>query len=466
MAAQDERQTMFLCPVATEDEIGQLRERCRLGGWPLLSLDPSVRSGEAAAAGPVVLFVGESAACRLPQALPAYPAEFDILISHDESVLDQHKLLARCRCLLLGPYDDELLHDQLDALLDETLGVVDNAMLGVKIIGRSRPLKRLLRTIASVARYEAPIALRGETGTGKELIARAVHYSGQRSDEPFVPVNCGALSDDLLMAELFGYEKGAFTDAKRAHAGLVSQAAGGTLFLDEVDSLSPKAQSALLRFLQEREYRTLGGEEVMRADVRIISATNRSLPELVGEGLFREDLFYRLQVVDVEIPPLRERGEDIEVLAEHFLREFSHRYQEPEKRIHAITLRWMREHPWPGNVRELENYLHRVFVMTDGTSICVPQVKGDPVRLTQDMSAVADVDGTLPPFREEKTRAIEHFERDYLHRVMAVAQGNVSLAARHAGKERRAFCRLLKKHGIDRRVYLGGPARISEGMHC
>ena len=454
MATQDDRQTLSLCAMADAEEVAALSGACHRGGWlvtPLLAGRwPSVTGYVT----PTVLFLGRDRARAALPALPEQPAEFDLLIAHDESVLDRPELLGRCRSLLLGPYDDALLHEHLDALQDgHQAEPADQAMLAVKIVGRSRPLRQLLRTVASVARYDAPIAIRGETGTGKELIARAVHYSGQRSDEPFVPVNCGALSDDLLVAELFGYEKGAFTDAKRAHAGLVAQADGGTLFLDEVDSLSAKAQGALLRFLQEREYRTLGGEGVIRADVRIISATNKHLAALVAEGRFREDLFYRLQVVDLQIPPLRERGDDIAVLAEHFLREFSRRYQEPEKRVHAITLRWMREHPWPGNVRELENYLHRVFIMTDGSSICVPQVKGDPVPLHSGL-VVAPEDGDLPSFQREKARAIEHFERDYLHRVMAMARGNVSLAARHAGKERRAFCRLLEKHGIDRRSYL------------
>jgi DNA-binding NtrC family response regulator len=454
MATHDDRPSLSLLAIAEAEEISELTAGCHRGGWLVTTQTSHAVPSVANSSSPAVLLLGRHCFRPALPPLPEQPAEFDLLIAHDESVLDHPDLLSRCRSLLLGPYDDALLHEYLDALQEEPLAEpADQAMLAVKIIGRSRPLRRLLRTVASVSRYDAPIAIRGETGTGKELISRAVHYSSRRSDEPFVPVNCGALSDDLLVAELFGYERGAFTDAKRAHAGLVAQADGGTLFLDEVDSLTPKAQGALLRFLQEREYRTLGGEGVIRADVRVISATNKHLATLVAEGRFREDLFYRLQVVDLEIPPLRERGEDIEVLAEHFLHEFSRRYQEPEKRVHAITVRWMRDHSWPGNVRELENYLHRVFIMTEGSCICVPQVKGDPVPLTSGLMAAQDSEG-LPSFQAEKARAIEHFERDYLHRVMALARGNVSLAARQAGKERRAFCRLLQKYGIDRLSYL------------
>ncbi|MBI3897246.1 MAG: sigma-54-dependent Fis family transcriptional regulator [Gammaproteobacteria bacterium] len=304
----------------------------------------------------------------------------------------------------------------------------------------------------TVAGYDAPVLIKGETGTGKELVARAIHYSSPRRDQPFVPVNCGALNDELLLAELFGYERGAFTDAKRSHRGLVAQAKGGVLFLDEVDCLSPKGQAALLRFLQEQEYRPLGAETVYRSDVRVIAATNKNLETLIAQGQFREDLYYRVHLLDLELPPLRFRDHDVAVLAEHFLQKLSQRYGAPLKRLHPLTLQWMKQYAWPGNVRELENYLYRLFVLCKGPIICAPQVKGDPVPYASLQPPLQD-EGTPRAFRDEKNRALQEFERSYLHKAMQAAYGNVSLAARRAGKERRAFRRLLKKHGIDRLRY-------------
>lgn len=385
---------------------------------------------------------------RAARRIDSGDAPFALLVTHDPAALDAEKLLHRCANVLVAPYDETVLGASLETLFDESVP----PEVCANIIGDSPQVRELLRVMARLARYDAPVLIKGETGTGKELVARGIHYTSSRSAQPFVPVNCGALNDELLLAELFGYEKGAFTDAKRDHRGFVAQAAGGVLFLDELDSLSPKGQVALLRFLQEQEYRPLGSESVHKGDVRVIAATNKDLEAHVARGQFREDLYYRVHLLDVELPPLRARTGDVRVLAEHFLGELSRRYGTPSKRLHASTLRWMATYSWPGNVRELQNYLYRLFVLTPGSVIYVPRLKGNPVPLIG-VSGDTGASERLCAFSDEKARVLAEFERSYLDRVMSATRGNISLAARRAGKERRAFRRLLKKHGIDRRQY-------------
>lgn len=338
--------------------------------------------------------------------------------------------------------------------------MLSSELLKLTIIGESRPMVRTRKLIKKVADYRTPVLIKGETGTGKELVARGIHYSGDRSDAPFVPLNCGAFNDELFLSELFGHEKGAFTDAKREKIGLLEQADGGTLFLDEIDSLSFKAQVSLLRFMQENEYRPVGSERIKKADVRVVSATNKNLNTQIDQGTFREDLFYRLDVLSIEVPSLRSRGGDVEMLSDYFLEQFSIKYRTDKKKLHKDTLRWFREYSWPGNVRELENYLHRLFILVDDNIIRIPEVKGDPVLI--DISGLvtgSDGETKLRPdeigfFKEEKNRVIESFEREYVHNVLYHCGGNVSLAAKKAGKERRAFGKLIKKYGIDRQKYL------------
>jgi DNA-binding NtrC family response regulator len=383
--------------------------------------------------------------------LDADGGAIDLLIALDGSVLAFPGVLARCQQLLLAPFDDEALRGQIDAMFtatdDDPLAA---ELLERNLIGQSGAMRALRRRIRSVAGYLAPVAICGETGTGKELVARSLHYLSPRKNSAFVPINCAALNDELLLAELFGHERGAFTDARHARRGLVAQADGGTLFLDEVDSLSPRAQGALLRFLQDREYRPVGGERLLHADVRVVCATNRNFRGCVQDGQFREDLYYRLNVVELQVPPLRERHGDIELLSDHLLRQFGQRYSESHKRLHPLTLQWMGKYQWPGNVRELENHLHRCHVMCVGPLICVPNVQADPVAVHGgDLSAGAG----LLAFQLEKERAVVRFERDYLCRVLEIAGGNVSQAARCAGKERRAFTRLLQKHRIDTQAF-------------
>jgi DNA-binding NtrC family response regulator len=309
------------------------------------------------------------------------------------------------------------------------------------LIGESPAFVRFLQALKNAARYGAPVLLEGETGTGKELAARAIHYLGARRDQPFIPVNCGAIPDDLFENELFGHEKGAFTDARESQEGLVSLAEGGTLFLDEVESLSARAQVKLLRFLQNHEYKPLGGQRVRRANIRTISASNARLDVLVAEKSFRSDLLYRLRVVYLEPPPLRARPGDVEVLARHFLRYFAGHYGGPQKRLSAPAVAWMNRHDWPGNVRELENLLHCGYIGADDAVIHLP----DPAT---PVSESADEAFHELSFHDAKAETIRHFEVAYLSRLIADCRGNVTLAARKAGKERRALGKLLKKHHI------------------
>jgi len=309
------------------------------------------------------------------------------------------------------------------------------------MVGEAPTFRAMSAQIRRIALAAAPVLIEGETGVGKELAARAIHYLGERRDRPFVPLNCGAVPDNLIESELFGHVRGAFTDAVRERCGVIRQAAGGTLFLDEVDTLSPKAQVVLLRFLQDRHYRPVGDDRLLASDARIIAASNRPLHHAVASGCFRADLLYRVNILSLRVPPLRERAGDVALLARHCAERFCVQYGLAHKTFEAATLDWLCARDWPGNVRELENCVHRLVLLADG----------DDVIRHQDVDAVAADGGASPrSFHEAKALAIAQFERRYLAELLAHADGNVSAAARLAQKERRAFGKLLKKHGIGR----------------
>src|SRR5215471_18373821 len=235
----------------------------------------------------------------------------------------------------------------------------------LNLVGQSPEFLEILELTKRFSGCDATVLIHGETGTGKELVARAVHYLSARRNFPFIPVNCGALPDSLVESELFGHARGAFTDARDARRGLIAEAQRGTLFLDEIEVLTPKAQAALLRFLQDLEYRPVGGAVVRDANVRIIAASNAKLEELAQEARFRKDLLFRLNVLAVDLPPLRRRGRDAVLLAEKFLSRLASQYRKPPKTIHPDAVSRLLDHSWPGNVRELENLIHREFLMTD-----------------------------------------------------------------------------------------------------
>ena len=312
-----------------------------------------------------------------------------------------------------------------------------------ELVGGSAAFADVLKQIRRIAMSEAPVLIEGETGCGKELAARAMHYWGPRNSGPFVPINCGALPDHLLEAELFGHERGAFTDAKLARRGLVAEANGGTLFLDEVDALTAKAQVTLLRFLQDQRYRPLGSSRELTTNVRLIAATNQPLDDAMQFGNFRSDLMYRLKILHLELPPLRARGDDATALAHRFVERLCAKYRVPLKGFDDATLAWIRAHTWPGNVRELENWVHRQVLMADGATI-----RAAPGEAANELDAAPA--SARSHFQHAKAEAVRRFERDYLLSVMRQAGGNVTRAAQMAGKERRAFGKLVKKHGIGR----------------
>ncbi|MGH8080882.1 MAG: sigma-54 interaction domain-containing protein [Lysobacter sp.] len=325
------------------------------------------------------------------------------------------------------------------------------------MIGQSEAMQRIRRLLQRYAACDAPVLIEGETGTGKELAAREIHYASPRSAGPFVPVNCGALPDSLLESELFGHRRGAFTDARSSEPGLVEYARGGTLFLDEIDSLSPRAQTTLLRFLQNGEFRAVGERPVRIADVRVLAATNYSLADAVESGRFRRDLLYRLNSLQICLPPLRERDEDVMLLAQHLLRDAIARLGLSACEWTPEALRALMRHDWPGNVRELENVILRACMRADGDGIGVvelalaePSIWGRTFEATASVSVSFVATDACSGFAAAKQQAIEAFERTYLIALMQRADGNVSRAAALSGTERRQLGKMLKRHGIDR----------------
>lgn len=311
------------------------------------------------------------------------------------------------------------------------------------LVGHSRAFTVAVDQMRALARSDAAVILTGETGTGKELFARAIHYLSRRRGHPFLPVHCGSLPDPLFENELFGHVRGAYTGAVSDQPGLLATAEGGTLLLDEIDSLTPAAQVKLLRFLQDREYRALGASRTRTADVRIVAATNADLRQQVLNRTFREDLFHRLNVLRLNIPALRDRADDIPCLAGHFLRRFAREENRSGMSFSRAAMERMQSYAWPGNVRELEGAVHRAAILS-------------PTLVIQAGGLDLPIDGIEEAphkLRDAKRRAVEEFERTYLIQLLAQHNGNVSRAAREAGKERRAFQRLLHKYGIERRSF-------------
>jgi two-component system, NtrC family, response regulator GlrR len=317
---------------------------------------------------------------------------------------------------------------------------------GLGIVSQSAKFDAVLSLIKRLARYTVSVLIHGETGTGKELLARLLHYSGSRAGHPFVPINAGALVDSLVENELFGHAPGAFTDARGRSQGLVELASGGTLFLDEIDALGAHGQAALLRFLEDGRYRAIGSTRESTADVRTIAATNADPKALLEDGRVRKDLYFRLAGVTVSVPALRDRRDDILPLARHFLADLNAQARVGVLRLGPEFTGWLLAQDWPGNVRELKSAVEYAYIMCDGDTLLPPAAEeeaGSPA---------------VGSFRAEKASAISAFERAYLSRIMQECDGNVSRAARAADKERKGFDRLLKRHGIERRSFLPDPS--------
>jgi DNA-binding NtrC family response regulator len=343
----------------------------------------------------------------------------------------EHEVRARVQRVL--PINKEQQIVRVKEVVTQALGLE-------MLVGQDPKLVEFKRKLTLVAHVESPVLLTGETGTGKELCARALHYLSMRTSKPFLPVNCGAIPVDLFESEMFGRRKGAFTGAGATQQGLVANAEGGTLFLDEIETLHREAQAKLLRFIQDGTYYPIGSPVQLQADVRIISATNMDLHEMVKEGTFRKDLLYRLAVMSLPLPALRDRLADIPLLVEHFLAQHARRHGK-DRLLSPQALDALSHYTWPGNIRELENVILQASVMADGSMI---DIKDLPIPVNEIEPNV----GPLTSFKQAKAAAVAQFEKAYLVRLLHMTEGNVSQAARIAQKERRALGRLLKKHQI------------------
>jgi DNA-binding NtrC family response regulator len=330
------------------------------------------------------------------------------------------------------------------------------ARLGLRrLVGHSAAFVAVVERIPPIAACDANVLITGETGTGKEVFARAIHHLSRRSGKPFVPVNCGALPLELVENELFGHTAEAFTGAAQARQGLIHEAEGGTLFLDEIDSLPAASQVKLLRLLQDKEYRALGSTQVRRADLRLIAATNARVEDEVERGRVRRDLYYRLAVLTISLPPLRERTEDVLLLSHHFLARHAAELGRPLPQRTPGARQALLAHDWPGNVRELEHVMQRALLLAadpqwiDLTEILLPATSGDR--------------SPAGSFQQAKREAVDRFERRYIERLLLAHGGNISHAARAAGKNRRAFFELIRKHAIDARRFCP-PAETAAGF--
>ena len=348
---------------------------------------------------------------------PSQPREFEFRLS---------------RILGPAPADIESLRSRLS--LEFGMG---------QIAGENPGFIQIIERIPLMAAADAPVLITGETGVGKELCARAIHHLSARKAGPFIPIDCGALPEGLMENELFGHCRGAFTGAHTKQKGLVAMAQAGTLFLDEVDSLSLAAQSKLLRLLQEHTYRPLGAEEFYQSNARVVTATNHCLEECVKQGKFRQDLYYRLDVLHLHLPSLRERKDDIALLARRYLWSLHDDQKQPRKKLSASAIRKLESYDWPGNVRELFNILQRAAVFSSRT-----EIGPDDITLPQTREDTGDA---CKSFRNARALAIERFERAYVVDVLRRHGGNITQAAIEAEKDRRAFGRLVSKYQIDRR---------------
>ena len=309
-----------------------------------------------------------------------------------------------------------------------------------KMIGSGRSMQSVFETVQKVAETDLTVLVRGESGTGKELVAQALHNVSGRQQKPFVAVNCAAINRELVESELFGHEKGAFTGADSRRKGRFEFADGGTIFLDEIGDMGPETQAKVLRVLQEKTLERVGGNQPVEVDVRVVAATHRDLEKLVEEGSFREDLYYRLRVVEVELPPLRDRAEDIPALADRFLTQVAERLERRKKLLSDSALARLARYGWPGNVRELRNALEQAAVLSSGETIEV-----EDLRLDEAKAPPGDAPSTAVVFSDAKRQHVERFERDYLLRALRENDGNVSRTAQAIGMVRQSLQQKIRE---------------------
>ena len=344
-------------------------------------------------------------------------------------------------------------HNQLLEQVRLETGVFEN------MVGRSRTMMRVFETIDKVAPTDVTVLIRGESGTGKELVARAIHFRSPRARKPFIAVNCAAFSRELVESELFGHEKGAFTGAVARREGKFEAANGGTLFLDEIGDMALETQAKLLRVLQEQVFERIGGNQPLSVDVRIIAATNQDLEAMIAQGKFREDLYYRLKVVEVRVPPVRERREDVPLMVQHFIAEACQRFSAPQKQLTPEAMRACVEAPWKGNARSLKAAIEQAVILSSGAEITAEDLfagsepdadhTGSPAPATSNHVAVGNDSGeSATTFREAKEKFVGDWERDFFVRALRATGGNISRAAERTGMYRQSFQQKMRELGI------------------
>ncbi len=395
---------------------------------------------------------GIEALGKIKEYNPAIPVLIMTAYSSIESAVQALK--AGAYDYLTKPLDFDALKICVERALEHTRLKTENLALREKlraeaslnIVGRSRPMKELMEMVSMVAPSDATVLITGESGTGKELIARSIHYNSDRKERPLVTVNCAALTETLLESELFGHERGAFTGADRRREGRFMQANGGTIFLDEVGEVSLAMQAKLLRVIQEKEIQRVGSDSTLKVDVRIVAATNRDLRDDVAKGKFRQDLFYRLSVVVLNIPPLRERTEDIPPLAQFFLEKYAERHRKIIKGFTPAAMDMLIKHKWPGNVRELENAIERAVILLQGEYLTEREL---PLSISETFASMAPGQtGRKDPDGEFETRPLEEVEKSAILQALKGSGGNKSEAARRLGITRRTLYKKLEKYGI------------------
>ncbi len=345
---------------------------------------------------------------------------------------------------LLKPFEPEELSMLIEKILRQRACELENQYLKEEIrektrfeslIGQSQAMQEVFSLIEKVAPMESTVLITGETGTGKELVARAIHSHSKRKHGPFVALNCGAIPEHLMESELFGHEKGAFTDARQQRRGKIELAMGGTLFLDEIGEISPRMQVDLLRVLQEKVFYRIGGSKPIHVDCRIVAATNRDLKRAVEEGKFREDLYYRLNVITIHVPPLRERKEDIPLLAKHFLMKFARETNKHIERISREAMDLMMLYDWPGNVRELQNAIERAVVIGQGKVI---QAKDLPIFLQGQRIVSAE------------KKSLQAVEKEHIEKILRETNWNITMSARILGIDRSTLYKKIKRYNIQK----------------
>ena len=455
-----ERQTRILIVDDDPGHLATLKTIIRSWGYAVQTADDGTGAVERVKTEPVDLVLMDVRMARMSgiealEKITAYNPSIPVIImtaySSVESAVEALKTGAYD--YLMKPLDFEVLKLTLERAHDHAGLKAENQLLKeqlradfdtANIIGNSRAMKELMDMLAMAAPSEATVLVTGESGTGKELIARSLHLNSPRKDHPLVVVNCAAITETLLESELFGHEKGAFTGADRRREGRFMQANKGTIFLDEIGEMSSTMQAKLLRVLQEREIQRVGGDQVLHVDVRVVTATNRDLQTEVAEGRFREDLFYRLNVMPMKVPPLRARRDDIPLLAQHFLEKYAKRNRKTAKGFTPLAMDMLIKYEWPGNVRELENIVERAVILMTGEHVTERQLPSNIVKIQPGEETA----GFVPLPAAQGPRLLEDIEKEAILATLKAMDGNKSETARRLGITRKTLHNKLKSYGI------------------